>query len=757
MNCAADGLARDDYPRAAPEARAKPGEVFIGELVENEIAQDEIVLIETGKGKQVFAAPAPSLGPAIGAGPQVQPVNLNLVGKPTAFEKPPSETAVAGAEFEPGLAAANVLGQDPLEPAEVAHQEVDQSQVTAVVNGFGMIFGKRVQDLRLNFSLELAAHTLVFEGCRAPAGGTCRGVRPIFELPFSLRVVRCIDIFEFHTMRKHLFPLLSIPAALVLFAAVPVAAETTASDDSVLPRGVVAVVKTGSLKELSEKIVDIARQIEPGPQVESMPFMLGAMIGDPMLQGVEAGRNIGMAFVKYEGDYHPVLLAKLSESSPYRQSLQGYGLRLADHEGWTFGTMGEMDPAAVENLRDPLLEWVQIPRTHDIEVELNGPEISRFVLEREDEIRAAIREGTGMNGAGHEDAVWAVLRTLAGEFRVLSSVGFAIGLESDKITQRAYLGAAADTALGRFLSADHTASTGIVDWIGFDHPMVYVGRANPGAILDYVDYFSNKTVVSEGEILEGALQAIRELIALYSEYSDGNAAGAVRFEGMSARTVQVSESRFDDEALRESLRLTASMMSLSQGMVQGLTGGSPFGDATTETEVVEAEEGIGDYPVHILRTRMEYGKDDEEMSEEQRAFFQQMQEQLVYYVQVKDYLVTASHLEDSRGVVNAIDAGERPVGREGDGFREEPGLAGQWIINPSLLSGAVQGFLPGAGTTDLDLPPIRGEVSMKENGARAQMEIPVALIAGLVREARAGATGFGEGAVEFEDEDEAED
>ncbi len=541
--------------------------------------------------------------------------------------------------------------------------------------------------------------------------------------------------------------------AVFLIALVADVSRASPADEPALPGGVMVTVKTGSIKELSDRIMAIARRIEPGPQVEAMPFMLGAMLGDPMLQGVESGSNMGLAMVKYEADYHPVLLARLGAESPYRRSLPGYGFSLSDYGGWTFGTAAPLTADALGEIRGDLIAWVEADRDHDVEVRLNGPEVSRFMLANEARIREELRTGVPGGALGdYEEAVWSVLKTLAGEFRVASSIGFSLELGAGAVTQHGFVEAAEDTAMGRFFSADHTVSTAIAEWFDAGQPFLFVGRTQPGALSDYVDYFSAKAETGGGEQTRELFDALRSLIHPYVEASDGHTAGFFRFEGMNPKMVQIADSRYDDDGLRAALEAAVDLMNHS--LVERFSG-DPAGGLRTRTELVREEQTIGDHRVYAIRTQAEPQGDD--VSEAERRFYADMYDQVIYYVQVGGHLVMAYDYDDLLTTVMAIDSGEKPEPNAATLFREEPGLAAQWIVNSGPLLSAVRAFMAPGDDVSTDLPPARGELWLRANAARGKFEIPVELIAGAYREVKAMSEAMGPPAFDFEGEFEIEE
>ena len=500
--------------------------------------------------------------------------------------------------------------------------------------------------------------------------------------------------------------------------------RSSAADSSgALPQEVVVAVKTASLKELSDDIVAVARRVAPGPQVESMPFLLGAMLGDPMLQGLEAGQNIGLALVRMDDDFQPVVFARLTEQSPYRDSLRGYGMEAADHEGWTFATVAPLEPEVLGGLRDRLIEWVRIPRAHDLEVYVNGPKLARLVAEHEDRIRAELRNS---GAAEYEEPIWALVQTVAGELRILASAGMGLEFDAEGITQHAHLEADADTALGRFFSADHSASLAPAEWLGTEAPILYVSRANPDALMDYFKYFRAKLEVAGGETMQELMAPLTELMERFTRDTRGHSAGYLNLTEMMPSMVQITDSTADEDGLRAALEASAGLMShpVFQGMAEGAS-----------TELISGEHTVAGLPVFTLTTRM----GDEAVAYQGGAFASE-----AHYVQAGEYLVMADNLETLEAIVTAILAGEKPERNAAQLFDRDSGAASQVRIDGGLLLGYFGAFMAPEREINVTLPPAKGEIHARDNAARWRFEIPTELIAGIYREVQAMSEGMGQ-------------
>ena len=114
--------------------------------------------------------------------------------------------------------------------------------------------------------------------------------------------------------------------------------------------------------------MSVARKIQPGPQVEALPFMLGGMLGDPTLEGVSATANVGVALISHGEDVAPVLVVQLPEGSPLRESLPNLEMQLRDSGGWTFALPKDYPMTLVDGKEKELIAAVSQPRRYDVEL-----------------------------------------------------------------------------------------------------------------------------------------------------------------------------------------------------------------------------------------------------------------------------------------------------------------------------------------------------------------------------------------------------
>lgn len=145
---AADGFASDDDARATAEFGAEGGKVGIGELVEDEIADDEVVGVVIIEVAEVGAVPGAVRRPVGGTRPDIEAIERDA----GAHEALP-ELAGAGANFENAFTGSDQMWQRAEEPAVGAKDPIGETQVTAIVKRVGVIRGEGVEQLGLKRAL----------------------------------------------------------------------------------------------------------------------------------------------------------------------------------------------------------------------------------------------------------------------------------------------------------------------------------------------------------------------------------------------------------------------------------------------------------------------------------------------------------------------------------------------------------------------------------------------------------------------------
>lgn len=117
-------------------------ESLVGEMVEDQVADDDWVVRIAGERGEVMAKPAMRLRQVGRGRAEVKARDV----RPARGETLP-QLAGARAQFQDALAGMEQGRQRPFEPTVIAHQAVDDAQVAATVPGIGMVGRKRIEQL----------------------------------------------------------------------------------------------------------------------------------------------------------------------------------------------------------------------------------------------------------------------------------------------------------------------------------------------------------------------------------------------------------------------------------------------------------------------------------------------------------------------------------------------------------------------------------------------------------------------------------
>ncbi|MEX2381254.1 MAG: hypothetical protein WD490_02635 [Opitutales bacterium] len=539
-------------------------------------------------------------------------------------------------------------------------------------------------------------------------------------------------------MDKRIFAVTPLALAAAFFASVfcvNVAAPLRASPS--LPEGVVLSLKAPSPYSLAQKVVAIARQIEPGPQTEALPFLLGAALGDPTLQGIDRDENVSLFLLTTEDAVAPVLLLKLAGNGPYRQSLPQLGFELSDHDGWTFATLQAMPFTIAEERRDLLLSLAQASRDRDIELNISGRELGARLLAIAENGDEFLQPFMGETNGAASNAIGSLARMLAEELLDVVSMGISMNLNADAIAPFAHLEGVAGSPLGNFLSHEVPVSTQLAEWIEADKASwVYLNNIDPEALGAYTRHLFSR--LEEGFLKpmgeEGVTvgRVVRDLMDTYLENTGASSAGSLAPFGASddfrVESFQLSQTRMSSDDLvnflREAVALgqRESVTAFLKGMGQGhITVG-----AEDAVYLVEAERMVGDVPVHALHTGIV--ADEGEPSDDEKI-------EIAYFAVLEGLLLQSTSIDLLIAHIEAIASGEKPAANAAGEFAEKPGAASQFFVDavPFFRKMEEDGLAPEGSVSGLDLPKIRGELLFENNTAVLRANMPVKLLAELYR------------------------
>lgn len=501
-------------------------------------------------------------------------------------------------------------------------------------------------------------------------------------------------------------------SAIALAFFLPVASAQTDAAEELPPGGevpVVAVVRMPAPKELSEKVLAIARQIQPGPQTEALPFILGGMLGDPMLESISATENVGVVLVAHEGDLTPILVLKLSEESPLRDSLSNFSLVLDDFEEWTFARPEGVSAASIEGHEKALISAVRAGRRHDVELAAHGRVLSR-------QLREALEDmPDGLTG---HPLLGPLAEALLSESDSVRELGIGLDLSGAVIDQVFSLRAEEGSALADFLDQERPADLEFARYLPADGAIAFLGGFDAQATLSYFDRVMGQLRRSADGEARAVWETLSEIGTRYLRSTNGASGGVLSLDGMQLQMVSVATTRLSDEELVE-------LLSRSVGVVEELL--SPrIGDADAEPaqKLLAHEFTVDGIRVHVLRT------------EAPAAPGLPSQRQDMHYAIVEGYLVNTSDLGRLAGLVQAIREGKPVDNNLASRITLADDALFEFQIDLVRYFGGIMGaFMPEEmavnlrGLQERNLSPVRGTLSARGGEAEMKISLPVDAIA----------------------------
>ena len=522
---------------------------------------------------------------------------------------------------------------------------------------------------------------------------------------------------------------LALGAILVASAALasPVFAESP-EVDSVEKEVVLGVLRAPAPKVLSEQIVGVARKIVPGPQTEALPFMIGGMLGDPMLEGVSLTENMGAVLLERGDDIVPVLVLKLTEESPLRQTLPSFNLHLHEFDGWTFGLQEVGAGSLIEGREEELISAVRVERRFDIELTAE----SSFLANKLRELLADLPQMGEMEGK----LMASLIAGVAAEADTVADFRIGLDLSPEAIRQALFLQATPGSPLAAFLDQKRPQNFDFAKFIPATDPVLYLGGSDIEATRGYFDHFLQRILGQTSGEEPNILQEINRLSQRFFDQSDGRSGGTFALEGFELEMTQVYSSSMTDEELGEFLN---EGLKMSEKLFDQEPWASMGMNTSGETqELLLNHSEINDVSVHLLRTSysMEV-PESSEVGEEELALVESGMEQEMYYAMLDGFMLNTTSLSRMAGLIEAIQSGE-PVE---DNLASAVDLDGNkllaWRVDLVGYMGEILSAMPFANQQlfeqlqQKNLSPINGWASAEGGIGRVEAAIPVDTIAAI--------------------------
>ncbi len=458
--------------------------------------------------------------------------------------------------------------------------------------------------------------------------------------------------------------------------------DLTAADADELKPVLIGYAKAGPFKETVQKITEVVRKIQPSPQVDSFPYMIGGMLGDPTLDSISATENITV-FLYNTPDMNSasfLILAKLTEESPIRATLPMQGFTIQDHEGWS---MISRDPKMwdlVENV-DSLIKIAERKRNSDVEF---GLWLNRL-KDASDTFKNEIIDDLEKDGRFSDEAdkatIAGFLDIIFGELTSLDSVLLGLNFTPEDFVFQSVLKANSEAPLGKLFSQEPSAIVRAGDYIAEYSMLTYMLSIDPMISGEYLNYIMDAVIdVSENE-WKPLMMRIKAIYNRFMQKIDGTVAGSMNISNTSVVMRQIGGADFSSDEFAELIAVSIKFMEdfASKLTLEGETAYIPLYEFKADAFAVK---GV---PVHTLKSRFNFTGNPDPQDETDNptndreqgdsAFFAS---QTYHYAVCNGYYLSSSDTQGVSDLITRVKSNHPVSSNLNTIIMPKPGICGQF-------------------------------------------------------------------------------
>jgi len=477
------------------------------------------------------------------------------------------------------------------------------------------------------------------------------------------------NIFKIYSNRCTL--IFNAATALIIFSL----SYSQALANETEPRPI-GYAKAGPLKETIEKITAVARKIQPSPQVESLPYMVGMMLGDPTLASVSATENITVFIYNSSSNEEATYLAlvKLTEDSPIRNALSLQSVIVEDRGGWSLISRDQFLLDQIEDI-EGLIRLAQKERGADIEI---GFWLNRIQYPVEsikyDIINRLEREGRIKDEADRA-TIEGVIDIIIGELMSLESLLTGINITPDALVIQSNIKAKSETALSRLFSQKLVRDIPVGEYLSADSSLTYWFRFDPKDSSEYVNHILNAVIDVSQKEWRSLMISFKDLYDKFLQGIDGTSVGSFELNKMMVKMKQLggtdlNSSEFAD-LIEEGIKLTEDLINI-------INIDSEI-DITPLYIFQRDAFAVNGVSVHTLKSRFNNTDDLDagEESEEEKSFV----DQTYYYAVSNGVYLNASDRKSINEIINQVTSGQPTDRNLNTVFRYKEGMLGQLRVD----------------------------------------------------------------------------
>lgn len=519
----------------------------------------------------------------------------------------------------------------------------------------------------------------------------------------------------------------------------------TALPLSATPENLMAAVKFPPPKTLTDKVMTIARVIQPGQQTEMLPLIFLGSFGYPNYPGISETEAVTLFIFDADaaafGTPPPmVLMAQIAKDNPLRQLLPSFEIYAQDRGDWL---LLSKDPAAFEQITDfdALVAIARKKAEFDIEARifLGKDKVSLWTNNLKEIVTERHSAATG--GDHQPIDVNKKLRFIdlaAASLENLEWTEIGINLTPDAIELGKLVQATPGTPEATLFSSPAGGNVPAAAFLKPGDTLDYYGKLNYPALHAYYEVIAQRAEGMVGPKGKEWLAKADEIIEISLKQGDGSTAGSMSSSGLKSNNTSLAGGSYTDESLTKILDI--SYNELTPQVMAALSQTQYAIDAISidYTPNTTSHEGVAIHEVTIVT---DMGDDLEDLP----PAFAELQSQSFYYAVISGYMVQTSTLGEMETLIAAAKAGKPLPDSIAATLPLVPGAALQYQYDIiSQVAGSFEAmaeFMPEgspmiATITQLkqaNLKPATGAVTHSNNRLKATIAFPVETVARAVQ------------------------
>jgi len=507
----------------------------------------------------------------------------------------------------------------------------------------------------------------------------------------------------------------------------------------------VAVLRFPPLSILTQKIMAVARIVQPGPETEMVPLFLFGAMGYPDFPGISKTENITVFFLENPSETAApmptfIVLAKIETDSPARDAIAGYGLQMQDRDdGWVLITM---DPGAFDRVNDvsPLIAAARSAKDYDIElmIELDSARIERWMQpltnDLLDDVASELPEGSDAKQMqGLVQGFSTLMQVFLANF---ANAKMGMDLSAEAIGAGLSIQARPGTPEAVLFSSRAGGPVDVAKYVPADAMFTYVGNTEVQPWIDYMHSLQERLQPHLSPEHLALLQNMVTEMKTYLQQYSGQWAASTNIDLAIGQISGhfICGGDFTDERVVESgQRLFNKLLPEVLTVVS-----DEFSEVVNYTfeENVDAHDDVNIHRLNIVSDYSKVGLDEVVPLSEQQLFL----------AVVAGNLLMSYSAEELKAFIDTVKAGNAVENSVAEKVQLEPGQAVHFLLDlrsylktifdavPDALSADNQKVFDALTTAQLD--PLRGDYAYANGRLSVGIDVPVTSIAKMAEIAR---------------------